>query len=85
MATAVKAEHFVSCMEQCTQKLDEDARELFLQYYRYDERDKHFREHLAVQLGMKYPALRVRVHRIREVLRDCIQGCVDKLNERMSF
>lgn len=84
-ATAVKSEHLVSCLEECTQKLDDDARDLFLRYYGYEEKDKNFRVHLAVQLGIKYPALRVRIHRIREDLRACIRGCVDKLNEGQSF
>ena len=81
---AIRSEYMLSCLEHCLQQLGEQERELFLQYFsEISDQDNKFRLHLAARLGITYSALRVRIHRIRLILRNCIQSCVSKLEEKM--
>jgi DNA-directed RNA polymerase specialized sigma24 family protein len=80
----IRLEYMLSCLENCVQQLDDQERELFLQYFSgTNDQDGKFRIKLAAHLGINYPALRVRIHRIRLILKDCIQSCVSKLEEKM--
>lgn len=66
------------CLESCLQELDSERRELIKAYYAKQKHAKiDHRSKLAEHLGVKLPALRVRVFRIRESLEKCIERCLN--------
>jgi DNA-directed RNA polymerase specialized sigma24 family protein len=65
------------CLEQCMRRLTANNRELVLQYYQEEKQAKiDHRKRLAEQLGIALNALRIRAHRIRASLQECVQNCV---------
>ena len=59
------------------QRLTADNRKLVLQYYQEEKQAKiDHRKLLAEQLGIALNALRIRAHRIRASLQECVQNCV---------
>jgi DNA-directed RNA polymerase specialized sigma24 family protein len=65
------------CLEQCMQRLTPENRALVLQYYQEEKKAKiDHRRQLAEQLGIALNALRIRAHRIRASLQECVQSCV---------
>lgn len=67
------------CLEQCMQRLPEESRELILQYYQEDRGAKiDHRRRLAERLGIALNALRIRVHRIRAALQECVRDCLER-------
>lgn len=68
-----------NCLEQCMQLLTAHNRDLVLQYYQEDKQAKiDHRKQLAEQLGIALNALRIRAHRIRASLQECVQDCVQE-------
>jgi RNA polymerase sigma factor (sigma-70 family) len=68
------------CLLKCLRFLPSDKRELILDYYVYDGRDKiaqHRR--MASELGITEGALRGRAHHVRGNLEKCIQGCIERM------
>jgi len=68
------------CLLKCLRFLPSDKRELILDYYVYDGRDKidqHRR--MANELGITEGALRGRAHQVRGNLEKCIQECIERL------
>jgi len=67
------------CLDRCMRQLTPNNRELVLQYYQQEKRDKiDHRRDLAEQLGIALNALRIRAHRIRASLQECVQNCLDE-------
>lgn len=67
------------CFEECIDKLAPDHRALVVTYYREERRSKiDNRKQLADQLGIALNALRIRAHRIRASLYNCVQNCVEQ-------
>ena len=67
----------LSCFDHCLEGLSADNRDLILSYYQEDGRAKiDWRKQLAEQLGIPLNALRIRVHRIRKSLEQCIEDCL---------
>lgn len=67
------------CLRRCLGKLSPADRKLILAYYMKDKQAKiDYRKELARQLGIVTNALRVRVYRIRAVLEECIEQCLDE-------
>ncbi|MEW6734893.1 MAG: sigma-70 family RNA polymerase sigma factor [Acidobacteriota bacterium] len=67
------------CFERCLGKLPIETRQLILQYYQDERRDKiNNRQALADRLGIPLNALRSRVQRIRDKLEQCITNCLGK-------
>jgi RNA polymerase sigma factor (sigma-70 family) len=65
------------CLEQCMATLSLTARRLLMSYYSDDKAAKVERHRkLAQEFGKSVNALRIEVHRIRKVLRQCVVGCV---------
>jgi DNA-directed RNA polymerase specialized sigma24 family protein len=65
------------CLERCMEALGTHSRELVLQYYQEDKRAKiEHRRAMAERLGVPINALRIRAHRIRAALRDCVTDCL---------
>jgi DNA-directed RNA polymerase specialized sigma24 family protein len=74
-----EAEHEYDCLERCIEKLPPAGRELVLDYYRSDRRAKiDHRKELAAGLGIAQNALRIRVHRLRAALQECVRACLDE-------
>lgn len=65
------------CLERCMSRLPAASRDLMLQYYRGEKREKiEHRKRLAARLGIGLNALRIRACRIRETLYQCVQTCL---------
>lgn len=66
------------CLQRCLQCLKEPDRELIQQYYLEDKQAKiDRRKALARSLGIPVNALRIRAHRIRANLHDCVLRCLE--------
>jgi len=67
------------CLDRCMEKLPRDSRELVLKYYDHEESGKiQRRRMLADSLNIGLNALRIRAHRIRLALHECIIGCLEQ-------
>ena len=78
-ASAAEVERRHECLEQCLQKLSESNRELIRDYYQRDLQTRgDSRSELARRLGVSAGALRVKAHRLRATLLDCIRDCLAK-------
>ena len=76
---ADEIEREYQCLERCMQQLTADQRALVLEYYRDDKRAKiDHRKELAERLGIALNALRIRAHRIRLLLQQCVQACLEQ-------
>jgi len=65
------------CMERCLQELNDDSRDMITHYYQRDRQAKvDSRKALAQQLGITDLNLRVRAHRVRNLLFTCIRKCL---------
>jgi DNA-directed RNA polymerase specialized sigma24 family protein len=65
------------CFDLCLERLSSDQRNLLLNYYEEERRAKiERRKTLADQLKISLDALRIRVHRIRKGLEECIMNCL---------
>lgn len=66
------------CLDQCMEQLSVNNRELMLEYYKYEKRAKiEHRKALAEKLGVAQNALRIRAHRIRLNLEECLRTCLE--------
>ncbi len=68
------------CFERCLNELPIESRQLILQYYSDEKREKIDRRlSLARRLSIPLNALRSRAQRIRNRLEDCVSGCLKKM------
>jgi DNA-directed RNA polymerase specialized sigma24 family protein len=68
------------CLERCIEKLRPDHRGLVREYYQEEKRTKiDCRKQLADRLGIALNALRIRAHRIRGSLYECVRDCVNNV------
>lgn len=73
-ASSVESE----CLSKCLALLPEEQRDLMLDYYLNIKRLKiEHRKRMAEALGLSASALRVRAHRIRGRLEECVRRCVN--------
>jgi DNA-directed RNA polymerase specialized sigma24 family protein len=67
------------CFEHCLKQLPGESRQLILQYYVDEKREKiNRRLAMADRLGIPLNALRSRAQRIRNRLEECVNGCMNK-------
>lgn len=67
------------CLDTCLGHLTADNRKLVLEYYQQERRAKiDHRQRLATELGIAVNALRIRAHRIRRTLEQCVRDCVEQ-------
>jgi DNA-directed RNA polymerase specialized sigma24 family protein len=72
-------EQAMECLEHCIERLSQTHREMVLGYYQDDKRAKiDHRKQMAQRLGIAQNALRIRAHRIRLILQQCLQECLDQ-------
>lgn len=78
-AVTEDVEREYGCLEECISHLRPNSRELVLQYYQGERRVKiELRKALAARLDTKLPQLRLKAHRIRTALKDCIVNCLSQ-------
>lgn len=66
-----------ACLENCLNRLTPENRQLVLGYYQDNKRAKiDNRRLLAERLGIAINALRIRAHRIRNSLEECLTECL---------
>lgn len=69
----------LNCFDHCLEAMSAESRNLILNYYQEDGRAKiDWRKQLAEQMGLPLNALRIRAHRIRKSLEQCIDDCLAK-------
>ncbi|HSF23491.1 MAG TPA: hypothetical protein VLE20_04630 [Blastocatellia bacterium] len=74
-----EVERNYECLERCMEGLDPESRELILKYYQQEKRAKiDHRKELADRLGIALNTLRMRVHRIKTILQQCVGECLNK-------
>lgn len=66
------------CFDHCLDELPREKQYLIVEYYQQERRDKiDRRQRLADRLGIPLNALRIRAHRIRMALENCIKMCLE--------
>lgn len=70
-----EADDRLSCLRQCLRRLSEDQRILVLRYHQEADHIRS-RQLLSQELGIPMNALRIRVHRVRRKLEDCVRECL---------
>lgn len=67
------------CLDRCVAKLSAENRALVLSYYSEEKHAKiEHRKLLARDLGIAANALRIRAHRIRASLQECVKQCLQE-------
>jgi DNA-directed RNA polymerase specialized sigma24 family protein len=73
----------LGCLECCLRELSQEDFKLIVQYYEDNKQARiKARRNLAAQLEIPLNALRIRTHRIRVRLEDCVAKCVRRLPGR---
>ena len=74
---SIITENELECLDQCLEKLSREKRRLVIEYYLFDGSAKiEQRRKLANELDIDIRALRLRVHRVREQLKPCVEDCL---------
>jgi RNA polymerase sigma factor (sigma-70 family) len=75
----------LQCLERCMEMLPSAQRELIIEYYR-DEKGAKIdrRKRIAERMGIGLGALRIRAHRIRTHLAECVQACLEKNGDALA-
>jgi RNA polymerase sigma factor (sigma-70 family) len=67
------------CLDECMAKLPQEQRQWVLEYYEDEKRVKiDHRKDMARRLGIAPNALRIRMHRIRASLQNCVARCLNQ-------
>jgi DNA-directed RNA polymerase specialized sigma24 family protein len=76
---SARVEAEFKCLEECLDHLTAENRELVLQYYQAERKAKiDQRKKQAEKLGIAPNALRIRAHRIRGTLQQCLEKCLER-------
>jgi len=67
----------LDCLQLCLDRLPPEQRELVLAFHAAEDRIRG-RQQLAARLRCSPNALRIKVHRIRRDLLECVAGCLEK-------
>lgn len=69
----------VECLRQCLSNLDNIDVALIVEYYSQEKQSKtNVRRQLAMQNNITIGTLHTRIHRIKGILRPCVEECVNK-------
>lgn len=67
------------CLEHCLERLPPESRNMVVRYYQQERQAKiDHRKKLAGELGIAVNALRLRTHRIRLILQQCVLDCLEQ-------
>lgn len=78
-------ERELECLDECMSRQPPPARALIERYY--DEgaiRNRDRRLLMAREMGISSAALRLRAHRVREALRQCVEECLGRAAEKQT-
>jgi DNA-directed RNA polymerase specialized sigma24 family protein len=76
---SMRVEAEFKCLEKCLEHLTPENRELVEQYYQSERKGKiEQRRMQAKRLGIAPNALRIRAHRIRGTLQQCVKNCLER-------
>ena len=65
------------CLDECLKKLPTNHRDLVARYYQGEKKAKiDNRKRIADELGITLDALRIRAHRLRRQLQQCVFQCI---------
>jgi DNA-directed RNA polymerase specialized sigma24 family protein len=74
-----KSERRLHCLDKCLEELPPEGRRLILDYHREAGHAKiELRKQMAQEMGIPPNALRIRAHRIRVELEECIGKCLSQ-------
>lgn len=80
--TAIRSEARLRCLQRCLQTLPAASLSLIRRYYAEgDVLDKEQRKQIAAELGISASALRVRAHRIRSDVTQCVGRCLGRKDQ----
>jgi len=65
----------LECLRCCLAQVTQDQRDLLLRYHQGENNIRN-RKALADELGVPLNALRIRVHRVRRKVEDCVHSCL---------
>ena len=69
----------LACLDRCLEALPPETRDLVIGYYDLQGGEQmRQRRELAARLGILPNALRLRLHRLRHRLEDCVQHCLER-------
>jgi DNA-directed RNA polymerase specialized sigma24 family protein len=72
----------LKCVRECLQNLATEHHQMLTRYYKEDSSAKiESRKALAEQYRMSVNALRLKVHRLRESVRQCVVTCLEKTSD----
>ncbi len=75
-------EREMACLDTCLDKLTPENRTLITEYMAHRGREKiRTRREMAARMGIGMNALRIRVFRIQNTLRECIRNCVSNTDK----
>ena len=78
-----ESEKQLDCLDGCLEELPSETRLLVMKYYELGKQAKiDRRKELSEELGIPLNALRIRVHRIRGQLEDCVIRCMHNGEEK---
>ena len=78
------AEDGYECLELCLARLTPANRKLILDYYEEEKKNKiDNRKGLADQMKIKPHALRMRIHRIKDALQECVEKCLEERDKQL--
>jgi DNA-directed RNA polymerase specialized sigma24 family protein len=67
------------CLDRCLENLPANNRRLVIEYYQLEKHAKiEHRKRLASEFGIALNALRIRAHRVRRALQDCVNHCLEQ-------
>jgi RNA polymerase sigma factor (sigma-70 family) len=74
-----RVEQNYECLQQCINRLPPESRELIIEYYQEEKQAKiKHRKELALRMGVTLNTLRMRAHRIKVTLQDCVLTCLKR-------
>jgi len=72
-------ERQLGCLEECLGAISDSDRSIMLRYYEGEKSARiHNRNVMAREFGKEPNALRIRVHRLRGFLHECVGECLEK-------
>ncbi|HEX6715779.1 MAG TPA: hypothetical protein VF088_01635 [Pyrinomonadaceae bacterium] len=73
-------ERMYECLDRCMETLPEKNQQFVIRYYQDEKKAKiDNRNLLAAEMGIAVNALRIRAHRIRKLLKECVTSCMTNI------
>lgn len=67
---------YQKCLEHCLAKLSDEDGDLIIEYFSLEKEEKiGHRKNLAEKMQMSMGAIHIKIHRLKKILRRCIEKC----------